>query len=133
MSGGALHLVVPDPGCGLLNANQRLHWSTKAKRTRGWRNATTWHAIARSLPRGLDRVHIVAVVRWPDKRRRDVHNVMPTIKACIDGLVDYGLIPDDNDKHLIGPDLRVGPVLPRGERLRVELTIERIYEPQEAA
>jgi hypothetical protein len=24
----------------------------------------------------------------------------------VDGLVDYGLIEDDDDKHLIGPDLR---------------------------
>ncbi len=39
-------------------------------------------------------------------RLRDVGNV--SVKAAIDGLVDYGLIPDDDDAHLLGPDLRRG-------------------------
>jgi hypothetical protein len=33
---------------------------------------------------------------------------LPTLKAAIDGLVDYGLLPDDTNAHLIGPDLRQG-------------------------
>jgi hypothetical protein len=60
------------------------------------------------LPKNLDRVHIVAHIIKPTARQYDVHNLMPTLKACVDGLVDYGLIPDDTNDHLTGPDLRQG-------------------------
>jgi hypothetical protein len=60
------------------------------------------------LPKNLDRVHIVAHIIKPTSRQYDVHNLMPTLKACVDGLVDYGLIPDDTNAHLTGPDLRQG-------------------------
>jgi hypothetical protein len=53
-------------------------------------------------------VHIVAHVIKPTNRAYDAHNLLPTLKAAIDGLVDYGLIPDDTNAHLIGPDLRQG-------------------------
>ncbi len=93
----------------LLTSNLRLHWATRALLTRQWREAAHWCAKAAKLPKGLERVHIVAYVH-PAKggRLRDVHNVFPTCKAAVDGLVDYGLIPDDDDAHLIGPDLRRG-------------------------
>ena len=55
----------------------------------------------------LDRVRCVVNITWPDNRRRDAHNLMPTLKACVDGFVDAGLLEDDDDRHLIGPDLRV--------------------------
>ena len=36
-----------------------------------------------------------------DRRRRsDVGNVYPAAKAAIDGLVDAGVIPDDNDRYV---------------------------------
>ena len=37
-----------------------------------------------------------------DRRyRQDVGNCYPTAKAIIDGLVDAGVIADDNDQHLV--------------------------------
>ncbi len=108
----------------LLTSNLRLHWATLALLTRQWREAAHWAAKAARLPRGLDRVHIVAYVH-PAKggRLRDCHNVYPTGKAAVDGLVDYGLIEDDDDAHLIGPDLRRGAnllVSAPSLRLRIE-------------
>ncbi len=96
----------------LLTSNLRLHWATRALLTRQWREAAHWAAKAAKLPKGLERVHIVATVH-PGKggRLRDAHNVYPTGKAAVDGLVDYGLLADDDDAHLIGPDLRRGPNL----------------------
>lgn len=104
----------------ILTANQRLHWAQRAKRTKALRmtacrlaNGTTQY----------ERAHIVVTVGWPDKRRRDVHNLMPTIKACIDGFVDAGLLPDDDDKHLTGPDLRAEVAGKRGYvLLRFDIT-----------
>jgi hypothetical protein len=56
----------------------------------------------------LPAVHIIARCHATDARRRDVGNLYPSAKALVDGLVDYGLIPDDDDRHLIGPDMRRG-------------------------
>ena len=55
----------------------------------------------------MEVAHCVATLTWRDRRRRDAHNIMPTIKACVDGVVAAGLLPDDDDTHLTGPDLRV--------------------------
>lgn len=102
----AVELTVSGPP-RLLTSNLRLHWATRALLTRQWRESAHWCAKAAGLPRGLDRVHIVVTVH-PAKggRLRDVGNV--SVKAVIDGIVDYGLIPDDDDAHLVGPDLRRG-------------------------
>src|SRR5699024_4631139 len=90
----------------LVTANQREHWAPKARKTKALRwqgriaasRAASWHGP-------LPYCHIEIAVGWPDKSRRDVHNIMPTIKALIDGCVDAGLLADDSDQHIQGPDL----------------------------
>jgi len=91
----------------LLTLNQRLHRMESARRTKLLRNQGAM--VVRSMrPEPMQRAHLTVTVSWPDGRRRDVHNLLPTIKGHIDGMVtDGGLLPDDDDKHLIGPDLRV--------------------------
>jgi crossover junction endodeoxyribonuclease RusA len=41
-----------------------------------------------------------------DARRRDPHNLAPTVKAIVDGLVDAGVWPDDTDTWVIVLDPR---------------------------
>lgn len=94
-------------GLPLLNANRRQHHMAKARLTRAIRNATRMFALADHIP-ALARAHIVAEYRPPDRRRRDVHNLYPSAKAAVDGLVDAGVLPDDSDAYLIGPDMRLG-------------------------
>jgi Holliday junction resolvase RusA-like endonuclease len=91
-----------------ITSNQRSRhlWQTKDRQT--WTAATLVWAKAQKLPKNLNKVHVTATLSFPDNRRRDVGNYGLTIKVCIDALVRYGLIPDDRDRHLIGPDLRVG-------------------------
>jgi crossover junction endodeoxyribonuclease RusA len=96
----------------VLSANARQHWAAKARMTADLR-ALGKYAAAYQNDRidpddevWFDRAQLTVRVGWPDKRRRDVHNLAPTIKALIDGCVDAGLLPDDDDTHLIGPDLR---------------------------
>jgi crossover junction endodeoxyribonuclease RusA len=103
-------------GMPLLNANRRQHWAAKAKLTRALREAALVCARRDHVP-ALDRAHIVVEYRPPDCRRRDVHNLAPSAKACVDGVVDAGVLRDDADEYLIGPDMRVGPVVPRGQLL----------------
>jgi len=52
----------------------------------------------------------------PDSgHRRDPANWYPSFKACVDGLVDAGVLNDDDHAHVIGPDMRIGPVVPRSQ------------------
>ena len=86
-----------------LNATQRLHGAQRSVKTRLLRGAAKTRA--KSLD-PMQRARLTVEIGWPDKRRRDAHNLMPTLKACIDGFVDAGVLPDDSDAHLVGPDLR---------------------------
>lgn len=105
MSRGPWELVVPAPA-DWINLNQRLHWAKKAKLTRAWRQATHIRARQARLVMGLERVSITITVTKPTNRAYDVHNLMPTAKAVVDGLIDYGLCADDSNEYVTGPDLR---------------------------
>lgn len=54
----------------------------------------------------LQKVRIRAFYHPPDNRRRDSPNVLfLSSKAAIDGLVDAGVLDDDNDIHVISIEL----------------------------
>lgn len=102
------------PGLPLLNANRRVHWRIRHERTKAIRLAA-YYAALRAVP-ALQRAHVIAEYRPPDRRRRDVANLYPSFKAAIDGaLVDTGVLPDDSDEYLVGPDMRIGDVTPKGQ------------------
>lgn len=92
-----------------INLNQRLHWAKKAELTRAWRLAAHVAAQNAKVHQGFTKVHVTAYITKPIRRAFDVHNLIPTLKAVIDGLVDYGLVADDSTKYLTGPDMRVSP------------------------
>jgi hypothetical protein len=118
----AWELTIPPPA-RWLNANDRTDLRRQTPDRRAWRDAAGVHALAARLPH-LGCAHILAVLRFGDRRKRDVHNYYPTIKAVVDGLIDYGLLPDDSSEYLIGPDLRIGlPVPPRRFGQSGELTL----------
>lgn len=105
-------LRVDVPRTWLLSANQRLNWRRKAERSRWLRTAARASAAAYRQSLGQRaplevKVRCEVQVAWPNRRRRDVHNLMPTVKPCIDGIVDARVLHDDSDQHLLGPDLRV--------------------------
>ncbi len=106
----------------LISSNQRLHHMARHRLTRDWRLATLQYARAGKL-RKLHRAQITITIGFPTKHHRDINNYQPTAKAIIDGLVDYGLLPDDNDVYLIGPDLRRGEQVSTSvPRLTVDIT-----------
>lgn len=105
----------------LLTANQRMHWRKKAKLTKAIRElACVQTRTFRLEP--MEAAHCLVELSWPTRHRRDAHNLMPTIKACIDGIVDAKFLPDDSDQHLTGPDLRVLPDLWKEPGVAVYLT-----------
>lgn len=95
----------------LLTANERLHWRTRAAKTKALRH------LSRLLHRGVEpmqRARLDVTIAYPDRRRRDRHNLWPTVKACVDGAVDAGVLPDDDDAHLDGPHLETAAELSGG-------------------
>lgn len=91
-----------------LNANVKRHWAANAKLVKAWRHGAHIYARQAKLPKGLHRVRIHAYVWKSSKRSYDPHNLMPTLKPVVDGLVDYGLIVDDSSEYLAGPFIHHG-------------------------
>ena len=114
----------------ILTANQRLHWAAKARLTSGLRTAAAIRWTGDGQPQ-LSRAAVVVEIGYPDRRKRDAHNLMPTVKAHIDGLTHpgpgvRGLLPDDSDDYLTGPDLRHLPELDGGGRFTFRYCIEEL-------
>ena len=114
MSKPAVCITVAVPASEILTSNQRLHWRAKAEKTSIIRRRA-WIAWRLAGSPRMGHARCVAHLSYPTKRKRDVSNLQPTIKAAIDGLVSGPgalkgrggyLLPDDDDAHLIGPDLR---------------------------
>lgn len=81
-----------------LRENDRMHWRQKSPITKSVREVTRFRAKAAGIPR-LGVVEVVLFWHVTDKIRRDSAAPNPTLKAAIDGLVDAGILTDDN--HLI--------------------------------
>lgn len=106
---GPVTITVMAP-CSLLNANDRRHWAVQRKLVKAWRDAAHWRAKADRLGPVPVPCQITAYVHRPDRtqRRWDAGNYAPTAKAIVDGLVDAGVLPDDNVRYVVGPDMRAG-------------------------
>jgi crossover junction endodeoxyribonuclease RusA len=107
------YLVELPVGLQLINANDRDHWRKSAGKT------ATIRSVARGQARGIPRlgkVKIKVVYYAPDNRRRDVSNLFPSCKAAIDGIVDAGVLKDDNDKFVVALEIVRGEYnIPKGQ------------------
>lgn len=102
----------PTPRGAWLNSNQRLNEHERAKRAALWREAGLHAGKVYSVPRHgtLKRYFALATVNNPRDVDYDPQNWYPSVKPIIDGLVtDYGFLPDDNDRYLMGPLCIKGP------------------------
>ncbi len=96
----------------LLSLNDRTHWAAKSESVAAWRRAAYYAACAdwpvgeaartEILEAGVWEVKVVLPV--PDRRRRDPHNFVATVKPVVDGLVDAGLWPDDTPEYVTVPE-----------------------------
>ncbi|MEU1311004.1 hypothetical protein ABZ419_19240 [Streptomyces cinnamoneus] len=102
----------------LLTSNQRLHHMAECRVRKRLRQEAALTARAHRLPR-LERAAVYYVLHpRPIKRKRDPGNWAPSAKAYVDGLVDAGLVPDDNSDFLVGPYPEMGrPVATGGARI----------------
>lgn len=84
-----------------LTANQRLHWSTRMRRTRMLRAYAASEARIHGLAsRRLGPSIVTAMIGYPAAPRADPANAAPTVKAIVDGLVDARVWDDDDHLHI---------------------------------
>ncbi|MFE0329036.1 hypothetical protein ACFW08_20085 [Streptomyces sp. NPDC058960] len=125
-----LPYVIPlRAGLRLLNSNQRLHYKRRAEYTGDIRAAAMeavsecpalMAALAAAKPGPLfQRAHVLGVLHPPTDGRRDPANWYPSFKAAVDGIVDAGVLEDDDHTRLLGPDMRLGRKVPRGQLVLV--------------
>lgn len=103
-----------------LNAERKLHWSARKAVAAYWRSNTESAVRMAGIPR-MGRVHVVVWFHKATNRMYDVSNLLPVAKSCVDSLVDAGIVPDDNNHYVIGPDLRAGAKSPT-PHIRIEIT-----------
>lgn len=125
MADTAPFVIALPAGLKLLNSNHRLHYRQKAERTAALRAAAMeavaecpalMDALAAAKPGVLfQRAHILGVVHPGSNRRADPANLYPSFKAAVDGLVDAGVIEDDDHTRVVGPDMRLGRVVKGGQ------------------
>ncbi len=94
-----LTIIVPLPAAVLNPNRSRVHWSKLSKATKIFREAG-YYAAMNAINRAKIRTPFAAVTieshfYFPHKRRRDKDNCAASLKAIQDGLVDAGLVSDD--------------------------------------
>ena len=99
------------PSAQMLSLNDRGDRRRTAPTVKNLRTTAMIRARAAGIGQ-LERLRLVAWFRFPDVSRRDPHNYMPTLKAMVDGFIDAGILPDDDRRHLQGPDPRCDLLAP---------------------
>lgn len=106
-------------GLPLPTLNGRDHWAVRARQTKDIRTAAALLARLSRVP-SLERAHVVGVLHPHDRRRRDPHNWILSLKPAIDGIVDSGVLPDDDAEHLISVAMILGEPV-RGGQLEIRI------------
>ncbi|MGM5068144.1 hypothetical protein EU244_025135 [Rhodococcus qingshengii] len=95
----------------------------KAQTVKGIRETACTLAKSNGLPKGLDYVVCELHYRPRDNRRRDTDNLTATAKPLYDGLIDYGLVPDDIPRHMAKREPVIHPAV-KGQPPALWLEIE---------
>ena len=129
LDGDTFTIVLPFPSrqdSHALSPNGRVHWSKKSRAAKAMRSTAqmvTRSALVHRNPQ-WERAEITYRFFWPDRRNRDFDNFKTVMKPAVDGIVDAGLIADDNAKNLRGS----GNDFAEYDKAnpRVEIVIERL-------
>lgn len=83
-----------------VTSNDRRHWKALLAPKATWREATQIYCAreAKRHPAPLDNVNVQ--LTYEGVMVRDAHNMGPTDKWVLDGLVRSGLVVDDSDAHM---------------------------------
>jgi hypothetical protein len=100
-----------------MRANGRLaraHWALIHKHTTKWRMAVQMELIAQGAARVGPWSRVAIECTRASVREPDFDNLVSSFKPLIDGIVDSGLIEDDNSKVIVAREYLWTPA-PRGK------------------
>lgn len=82
----------------VLSPNARVHWAKRAQFAKEFRQLAHWKTHALILRAGpkLKAARVEYVFHFQNRRRRDVDNFSAMMKPALDGIVDAGLLADDD-------------------------------------
>lgn len=92
-----------------LTSNGRYHWADRARRSRQIRWTAALEARLAGLQPVPGPVAVMVTVTYPRRGRHDPENYAPSWKPAIDGLVDAGVLPDDDSTHVVQVACRADP------------------------
>ena len=114
----------------MLNANDRPHWTQKAKITAYLRqigrlkvSEGKYPAYTKKRPCGL-----VVTIYAPTKRRMDPPNFYPTVKALVDGMTDAGIWTDDYHEVIKYMVFKYGGLSGLKDKYRIEIEVKEVHE-----
>lgn len=123
------YVITLPAGLELINSNQSQHRARRARIVKEIRSKTMeavsecptlMDALAAAKPGPLfQRAHIFGILHPATNGRRDPANWYPSFKAAVDGLVDAGLLDDDDHTRCVGPDMRLGSKVKGGQLVLV--------------
>lgn len=96
---GTHTLTIQVPANEWISANDRMHWRERASRTKRLRRRGYFEARRNGLL-PMHRAFVTVSVQYANGGRADPANAYPTVKALVDGLTDFGVLTDDDSKHL---------------------------------
>ena len=106
----------------MLSSNARNHWSKDAHIASNLRKLAFELAKDAEIPPIMGSVHIRVIYYPPDRRKRDSPNLLfKSSKPAIDGFVDFGVIPDDNDRIVKSLELLPSPEIVKGGQMVIEI------------
>ena len=82
------------------NALRRIHWSKRAKAEKDAREEAYMLAHSAEERKPFKKASIAYYFYIPDNRKRDIEALIGAAKPYVDGLVDAGVIVDDDSFHL---------------------------------
>lgn len=71
----------------------------RAEKAAEWRGAFAMLCLEQKVP-ALQWLHVEATQTCRDRRMPDIGACFPAVKAAIDGIVDAGVVPDDDVRYL---------------------------------
>ncbi len=87
-------VYLPFPSANL-SPNARSHWAKQAMAKKAYRQACGWQAKADGLGQiNASAINVKVTFFPPDKRRRDLDNMLASLKSGLDGIADVCGIDD---------------------------------------
>lgn len=84
-----------------LSPNRRIHFRTRATRVKRWRDAAAWTAKELGWKKTPRKVRLSWIIRhWRKSDHAQLHGTL-ALKSVEDGLVDAGIVPDDNEEFVV--------------------------------